>query len=264
MPGGSIPLIQKRAALVFQRIPRFSTNPEGRVQEAIKLYELQKVDLAWLKVARRLQQVQHQLGESETVRAARQQVTETETMLHQWHAKQKDAELESKSLATRIKSTEDKLMSGSIRDPKELNSLQENLDSLRRHRTLVDDQAVEALMHADELTGQLHEQQRELSRLEGEWTSGQSDLKQEETKLKQNYILLKRKREALAAALPTALLERYDNMRKRKAGIAVAPVQDGVCGACHVQIPTGIVNGLGSSTATLTVCPSCGRYLVAG
>jgi predicted nucleic acid-binding Zn-ribbon protein len=242
----------------------FSANPEVNVEEANKLYDLQKVDLAWLKVARRLQQVQHQLGESETVRAARQQVTQTETMLHQWHAKQKDAELESKSLGTRIKSTEDRLMSGSIRDPKELNNLQENLEALRRHRTLVDDQAVEALMHADELTGQLTEQQGVLSRLEGEWTNGQSDLKQEETKLKQNYILLKRKREALATALPASLIERYEHMRKRKAGIAIAPVQNGVCGACHVQIPTGIVNGMGSSTATLTVCPSCGRYLVAG
>lgn len=119
-------------------------------------------------------------------------------------------------------------------------------------------------MQADELTGHLSEQQQELSRLEGEWTSGQSDLKQEETKLKQNYVLLKRKRESLATALPASLLERYEHMRKRKAGIAIAPIQNGVCGACHVQIPTGIVNGMGSSTATLTVCPSCGRYLVAG
>lgn len=245
-------------------LPPFLAILEVSVEDATKLYELQKVDLAWLKVARRLQQVQQQLGESETVRAARQQVTETETVLHQWHSKQKDAELESKSLAGRIKTTEDKLMSGSVRDPKELNNLQENLESLRRHRALVDDQAVAALMQAEELTGHLSEQQQQLSTLEGEWTNGQGELKQEETKLKHNYILLKRKREALATALPAALVERYDNMRKRKAGVAVASIQNGVCGACHVQIPTGIINGMGSSTATLVVCPSCGRYLVNG
>ncbi len=234
------------------------------MEDTNKMYELQKVDTTWLKVARRLQQVQHQLGESETVRTARQQVNEIESVLHQWHAKQKDAELESKSLAGRIKSTEDRLMSGSVRDPKELNNLQENLESLRRHRSLVDDQAVEALMHADELTGELAERQQVLIRLEGEWNNGQSDLKQEETKLKQHYILLKRKRESLAASISPSLLERYETMRKRKGGIAVAPVQNGVCGACHVQIPTGVVNSLGSSTVTLAVCPSCGRYLVPG
>lgn len=233
------------------------------MEEASKLYELQKVDLAWRKVARRLQQVQHQLGESETVRAVREQVSQTEALLQEWHAKQRDAELESKSLASRIKSTEDKLMSGAVRNPKELQDLQENLEALRRHRTLVDDQAVEALMHADELSVHLAEQQQELSRIEGEWTSGQSELRQEEAKLKQNFVLLKRKREALATALPESLLERYEQMRKRKAGVAIAPVRDGVCGACHVQIPTGIVHGLGSSTATLVVCPSCGRFLVA-
>jgi predicted nucleic acid-binding Zn-ribbon protein len=228
------------------------------------MLELQKVDLTWIKVARRLKQVQQMLGESEEVRQARQQVSQTEGELHQWHSKQKDAELESKALAAKIKATEEKLMGGTVRDPKELGALQANLEHLRRHRTLIDDHAVEALMHTEELNGQLSTQQAALAQVEGVWNSGQSDLRQEETKLKQNYMLLKHKRETLAAGLGAALLERYEQMRKRKAGVAVAQVQNGVCSACHVQLPTGVVNGLRNGNGAQTLCPSCGRFLAAG
>jgi hypothetical protein len=235
----------------------------NEVDDATTLYELQKVDVTWAKVARRLQQLQQLLGESDEVRSARQQVAQVETDLHLWRGKQMDAELESKSLAQRIKKTEDQLMSGSIRDPKELSALQASLEALRRHRALVDDQAVEALMHADELAGQLATDKATLAEVEGTWTSSQGELKQEDTRLKQHYVLLKRKREALATEMAPSLLEKYESMRKRKAGIAVAPVQNGVCGACHVQIPTGVANGLRSGNGALVLCPSCGRYLVA-
>lgn len=233
------------------------------MNDATRMYELQRVDLTWIKVARRLQQVQQQLGESEEVRSARQQVAQIEADMNQWRSKQKDAESESKTLAAKIKETEERLMSGQVRNPKELDALQASLEALRRHRAMVDDHAVEALMQAEELAGRLNEQQSVLASLEEAWSNGQSELRQEETKLKHNYVLLKRKREALASAMAPALLERYEHMRKRKAGVAIAPVQNGVCGACHVQLPTGIVNGLRSSNGELILCPSCGRYLLA-
>jgi predicted nucleic acid-binding Zn-ribbon protein len=125
----------------------------------------------------------------------------------------------------------------------------------------VDDSAVEALLQADELAGQLDESQAALDRIEAEWNSEQASLRQQEVKLKQNYVLLKRKRDALANEMGPALLRQYDGMRKRRAGIAIAPVQNGVCGACHVQVPTGVISAVRGSGTNLVLCPSCGRYL---
>jgi len=233
------------------------------VDDAAKMYELQKVDVMLIKVSKRLQQLQQLLGETDAVRAARQQVAETEAALHSWRGKQKDAELEGKSLAERIQSTEQRLMSGTVRNPKELETLQQSLDALRRQRDLVEEHGVEAMLLADELTDTLTTRQAALQTVEGEWTGSQGELRQEDTKLKQNLMLLKRKREAVAATLGAPLLERYETMRKRKAGVAVAAVQNGSCSACHVSIPSGVMNSLRGSQTALVVCPSCGRYLVA-
>jgi uncharacterized protein len=231
------------------------------VDEVVKMYELQRVDLTWTKVARRLQQLQQLLGESDEVRLARQKVAQAQAELHEWNAKQKNAELEDKSLAERIKSTEERLMSGVVRNPKELEALQHSLDALRRQRETVAEEGVTAMTNAEAAAGQLATDQAALSSVENGWNGNQMELREEETKLKHNGVLLKRKREQLAAGMADSLRDRYENMRKRKAGVAVAAVQNGTCSACHVAIPTGVVNSLRGAT-TLVICPSCGRYLV--
>ena len=232
------------------------------MSDAVKMYELQRVDSTWKKVARRLQQLQELLGESAELRAARQQVAQSQAELQEWSAKQKNAELEDKALAERITATEQKLMSGTVRNPKELDSLQQNLEALRRQREMVAEQGVQAMGQVETLTARLEGEQAALASIESGWSGDQNGLREEETKLKHNGMLLKRKREQLVAGMNETLRERYETMRKRKAGVAIAVVQNGICSACHVTLPTGVVNGLRSSPS-LVLCPSCGRYLVA-
>lgn len=232
------------------------------MNDAAKMFELQKIDITWIKVTRRLQQLQQLLGESDELRAARDQVAQTESALHQARGQQKDAELEGHTLAERIQSTEARLMSGNVRNPKELETLQQSLEALRRQRAAVEEAAVAALMQGENLAGQLQTDQAALASVEASWSGGQEELRQEEQKMKQHALLLKRKREAQVAAMGPKLVERYDTMRKRKGGVAIAAVQNGTCTACHVSIPTGIVNSLRSESTGLTVCPSCGRYLI--
>jgi len=228
---------------------------------AKEMYELQKVDLTWAKVRQRLLEIQKLLGESEELRQVRARVSETESELQSWRGKQKDAEFESRSLAERIQSADEQLMGGTIHNPKELEALQSNVDSMRRHRAQLEDSAVEAMLLADGLDAQLDELRQSLEKLEKEWASGQTDLRVQETKMKQNYVLLKRKREALAANMSPDTLNRYEQMRRRRGGVAVARIVNGDCEACHVQMPTGVISALQSNRDELVVCTSCGRYL---
>ncbi|GIV75953.1 C4-type zinc ribbon domain-containing protein [Litorilinea aerophila] len=234
------------------------------MDDTARLYELQKVDLTWDKVRRRLLHIQKLLGESDKVQKARDQVTAVETELQEWRNRQKNAELESRSLAGRIQETEEKLMSGTVHNTKELTALQASLEALRRHRAAVDDSAMEALMKADELDQKLAEERATLTQLEAEWQEQQVALKREGLKLKQHYVLLKQKRSQLSAALDQELLERYEHLRKRKGGIAIAALENDICGACHVQVPTGVISAIHAANHGLVYCPSCGRMLFAG
>lgn len=232
------------------------------MDDAAKMYELQKVDLTWAKVRGRLIEIQKQLGESAELKRARAKVEKSKKELTQRQTEQQDSELEARSLSERIKSTDEQLMSGAVTNPKELEALQASAESMRRHLAQVEDAAVTAMLQADELRGAVEEQEQEVSKLDAEWKGSQETLHAQEKKMKQNYIMLKRKRESMAAAMSPGLVAKYEEMRKRRGGVAVAPVKDQECGACHVSLPTGVVSALQSNRDELVICTSCGRYLV--
>lgn len=226
-----------------------------------KLYELQKIDVTAQKVRRRLTQLKTLLVESDDLKRARTQAETLQQEQQQWHGKQKSAELEAQSLAERIKEGEQRLMSGQVRNPKELESLQSSIEALQRQRSAVETASVEALMKHEELHGQVATANDQLQRIQGAWSASQTELTEEENKLKRGYLHLKKQRDSLTESLDKALLQQYDYLRERKAGVAVATVENDNCSACHVRIPSGVMSTLRSQSDKLVSCTSCGRIL---
>jgi len=231
--------------------------------DVAKLYELQKIDTTATKVRRRLGQLKSLLTESDDLKAARSRSELLEQEQQQWKSKQQSAELEMHSLTGRIKESENRLMGGQVRNPKELEALQSSIEALQRQHGLVETLSVEALLQAEELVGQVATARDQLQHLQTSWASSQTELTEEEAKLKRGYLFLKKQRETLTEGLDKALLQQYEDMRERKAGVAVASIENEVCSACNVKIPSGVLSTLRSQSDRLVTCPSCGRILYA-
>ena len=230
-----------------------------------ELYGLQKIDIMLARIGRRLRTIRDLIGDSPEVQQAREELGATEAELHTWQAKQMDAELESQSLKTRIEDSERRLMGGAVTNPKELEALQASVEALGRQRMAVEDHGVEALLMVEELTTSLAEKQRVLAAAQTNWETEQADLIAEETKLKRNYLVLKKQRAQLVHTLDQSLLKRYDTIRSRKGGVAVAELKGNNCSACNVTVPTGVASSARNpESRSLTLCPSCGRILYAG
>lgn len=232
--------------------------------DVAKLFELQKLDINLAKVRRRLLQIQEALGESDEVKAARAAVATTEAELHRWHAAQKDAELTAQDLSQQIVTNETELMSGRVRVPKELEALQAKVDSLRRQLATVEESGVEALLQVETVSQRLAGEKATLATAEGAWKAGQSDLVQEEAKYRRADAQLKQQREAAAGGMDREALALYEQLRSRKAGIAIAPLQNSQCGVCHIQVPTGVASAARTRRNEAVYCPSCGRILFTG
>jgi predicted nucleic acid-binding Zn-ribbon protein len=226
-----------------------------------KLYELQKIDGTTQKVRRRLAQLKTLLVESDDLKRARTQTETLQTEQQEWHSKQKNAELETQSLTDRIKEGEQRLMSGQVRNPKELESLQSSIEALQRQRGIVENASVEALLKNEELSGQVATATVQLQRVQQVWSASQSELTEEENKLKRGYLQLKKQRDTLTESLDKALFQQYEYLRERKAGVAVATIENENCSACHVRVPSGVLSTLRSQSDKLVICTSCGRIL---
>lgn len=232
------------------------------MSDSTKLYEIQKVDILWEKVRRRLAQLRASLAESDELKAARQLLTVAEQENQRWQTQQRSAELEAQALVARIGVTEQQLMSGQVRNPKELASLQSSLEALRRQRDSVEEQGVAALLHVEESLKQVEQQRKNTQTIERKWAASQTELLTEEAKLKKAFVQCKRQRESMAEALGPVLLKRYEDLRQRKAGVAVAAIEREMCSACHVKVPTGVISAARSQGSDFVFCTSCARILV--
>lgn len=224
------------------------------------LYRLQEIDTTWDRVRRRLQQLQNLSSGSNELKTTREKVASTESSLNEWQRTQSAAELESRSLTAKIQESEERLMSGQVRNPKELEALQSSIESMRRHKISLDDQSVEAMIKVEEFSGALTEQKGSLATLESNWQTKQQAIEEELQQRKKEFLYLKRLREQTVGQVNAAALEQYEHLRRRKNGIAVAKLEGDICNACHMQVPTGIV-GSARNADVLLYCPGCGRIL---
>jgi predicted nucleic acid-binding Zn-ribbon protein len=103
-----------------------------------------------------------------------------------------------------------------------------------------------------------------VAQVEAAWQTTQAALQQEEAKYKRMYAQLKQQRQGITERLGADALALYTQLAERKAGVAVAVIQNGACSACNVSLPTGVVNGARVSEGNPVYCPSCGRILFSG
>jgi len=68
------------------------------------------------------------------------------------------------------------------------------------------------------------------------------------------------RRKTILESLPAAQLQRYEEIAKARAGLAVAVAADGFCQACRLGFPPQIFNELQRNEKILT-CPNCNRII---
>ncbi len=231
------------------------------VKAKVALLRMHEIDSMYDKIRRRLLSLQRAVEGSEELDAARAQVDAIVQELRSAQSEQQDMELESRSLTERIRESERNLMSGEVHNPKELEALQASIEAMKSQRTELEDRSVERLVMVDRLQGSQKAEQAAFEELEQSWSKRKTALGTEMAQRKKEYVYLKKARQQVAEMLSTDTLELYEHLRRRKNGVAVAQLDEEVCGACHTQVAIGILNTVRYSDELL-YCPSCGRILL--
>lgn len=225
------------------------------------LYTLQTVELELKDKGSRLDEVRAALQDTDRLDEAGRAVQDSEAELAQWKARQRDQELEMKSVTGKIGTVEKRLYSGSVRNPKELARLEEEVKYLRRRRHTLEDELLETMVAVDEGQEELRKHRRLLAGIETQWQTAQADLTAEQAELEARLEQLKTERAALRATIGEKELSLYQQLCHKKGGRGVALLEGGVCQGCGVALPTGKAQQVRQGEA-LVFC-SCGRILYA-
>ena len=225
---------------------------------ANQLYRLQEVDLAIEANEQAQSQIAGQLGESKAVVKAQTELTLEQQRLEELGHQQRSAEWEIDDLVAKLAIAQDKLYSGEIKNPKELASLQHEVDTLKARRNQLEDKALAVMEQVELATASVASKSSELKTLEVEWRNQQQQLSTEMEQLKTILSELNHKRQLLLAKIDPQAVEFYHELKKQKK-TAVAKVEQGICLGCRISLATTELQQ--ARSGNLVQCSSCGRIL---
>lgn len=225
-----------------------------------QLYELQEVDLEINAKRETLTQVMGRLGESEVLDEAHLSLARDEEKLVELQRIQREVEREVEDLQAKAAVATDKLYGGTVKNPKELSSLQEQLSNFRRKIGDGDDKTLDIMSEVEAAQKEVSVKRSEVAKIEEGWQAEQASLSQEQTELSAALSTLEQKRKELASKLDTVSLELYEDIRQKRQGRAVAKLERGMCQGCRIALPMSELQRARMGQE-LVQCGSCERVL---
>ena len=150
-----------------------------------------------------------------------------------------------------------------IKSNKEYKAALKEIDELTREKSKLEDKAIELMEQVDALSEQCRVKKEERERVHEEINQEKERIVQEMNAMDKAIQSLSRKRGKFCKKVSDDLLRKYDFIRERKAGLALTPVFNGVCQACHMEIPPQRYNELIRGEKLLD-CPNCHRIIYWG
>ncbi len=208
-----------------------------------------------LPEAARLREMNEQLGElgADLAIATKQ--------FDEMAREQSKIEGEMELLDQKIAKEEARMYSGGVSNPKELSSLQAEVEMLKRKRATWEDQLLEVMVQKDDYgsTGQSLSDERDALQKEADALSATVneitiDL---DAQLHEHHS----KRIELGGTIAEDVKGLYEQLRDQKHGVGVAALEAGTCQGCHTKLPAREVERLKAERG-LQRCDNCRRILV--
>lgn len=173
-------------------------------------------------------------------------------------ARRKDLEKDSEGIRSRVRRAENRLMSAkSQREVRAANAeIEEGKDAIKSN----DDLVLELMERQEKLQARITDFSNQLEEASAESKKQRTALTKRSNAIVREMNKYKGKRQSLADKVNQELIDQYDFIRKARQGVALAPVKDGICMACHVQIPPQQFNELQKVDRVMS-CPTCHRML---
>ena len=233
------------------------------MSHSLTLYRLQQTDSQTDRHQARLKVIQQTLEDDGELRQARERAEEAAAAFKAAQVALHQAEEAVRSQRIKIEQAESNLYGGNVRIPKELQDLQNDVASLKRHLATLEDRQLEAMLALDDVSAVNKVAQTNQQAIAARVLEANQSLAGERDSLLREVENLSAERQAITGDLPADVLANYESLRTQRRGLAVAVVKDKACSACGTTLTPMQVQNLVIS-ADLAYCPTCTRILYSG
>lgn len=229
---------------------------------ALGLYRLQQVDSQLDQIRARLKAIQDTLQNDLELVTATEHFAAAESAIKSAERELKITEVEFEKQRLKIEQAEASLYGGQVHNPKELQDLQKDLVSLKKHLETLEGRELEAMLVVESAEKEFQTAKTTLEEVQSKKLSQNQDLVKENDVLHKDIERLDSERNAVMSNLAAQSVTLYNQLRQQKRGVAVAALSDGSCTSCGATLnPMQLQNA--RSTTQFLNCPTCGRILYA-
>jgi len=222
------------------------------------LLAVHELDLRILGIQRELKDIPARKKDEEArLEAHRKAVEQAETELKAGQASAKESELEIDSLKEKIVKLRQQQFE--IKTNEEFRAIEKEVAAIEAKIRGVEDQELEIMEKIEGLKGGVTENQESLKREQEALASDLKVFDQRASELEQELEAVKAERSEAATKVDSEWLSVYDRVLNRKDD-ALVPLNDGVCGGCHLKLAPSISHAVIKQTEPV-ICDFCGRLL---
>jgi uncharacterized protein len=233
------------------------------MNQAFHLYRLQQIDTQIDQVMSSLTEIEKLLSGDETIKDARRALDEATKLLHQDQQALKNLEYAVKEQQIKIAQCESSLYGGKIRNPKELQDIQKEITSVKKYLSTLEDQQLDAMMTVEEKESQVKTANDNLNQALASFAEKSSGWSGQKSLLLHQRERLNSERTTATPPISADFMKLYENIRKRKSGVAVTTAHEGSCSVCGASIRPMELQ-LARNIQDVVYCTSCGRILYVG
>ena len=225
------------------------------------LVELQRVDLRLIDVRAALAAFPTRLAEVEArVEAARATLSKAKDALTTSQKERKKFELDVEQWKEKARKYKDQ--SFEVRSNEAYKALQHEIQMAEAEITKAEDRLLERMIAGEEFERQVKAAEKNLKEVEAAAQADREKLNAEKKSVEAESAGLTAERERAVAALPEDVLDHYQRIARKHAGIAVAQVRDETCTMCRVRVRPHVFQALRNpATEEIFHCESCTRIL---
>ncbi len=227
-----------------------------------KLYELQQIDLRRLRIVKDVRKSLDEIKEPRILAELRANVTGLQEELDGLRNSQKAAEAQADNIKEKIAANLNLLENVGLTDPKDIAALQAIITELERERASMEERALAALLEYEDKNKAFQPRIETLTERDAEWHRLKDEFGERQSSLAEELRKLNAERKTQAGGVDPKTLEVYEDLLRRKNGIAVTTISNSFCDACFMSLPTSVSTAPQENGRGYLFCPSCGRILV--
>ena len=225
------------------------------------LVRFQEIDLELQRLNQRLTEIEADLNDTSALVDAQQNADHAAQMANAARKAQKDVEFELQKTQTELKQTEQRLYSGSVTNPRQLEDLQAKSQSLRRWIAKLEDDLLEAMVAREEADEVDVKASAHLKHITLKRATFEQNLAAERAVLQTRGQTLLQEAENVKKRISPAILDSYHYLTSRTGGIPVSRLQGDVCSMCGMEVLKSTQRKVKKGEEAY--CDGCRRLIVA-